>query len=302
MGTFGGHLAVPRLLVAGVLCCLLVVPVAAVAEGWTDGGSFDADEARQMRAKLSSRSTPADQPGAARKDGWRSMGDTGVSSDWVALDEFERGTPGKRPPRLSSFRLPAGSQVDKLYALIAFAESPKAGYDAIHHSARRLTSKRPTEMTLGEIKRWIAATPGQHHAIGRYQIIPSTLVSLQRRLGMSDATPFNRATQNRMAALLLADAGYHRFMSGQLSRDGFMDNLAGIWAGFPLANGKSVYHGYAGNRATVTRAFFDKQMAAIFSGEAVVVAEGANTAPQTQSSASRMVKRSSGPVRRGEDR
>ncbi|MEM8976174.1 MAG: hypothetical protein AAGD43_29250 [Pseudomonadota bacterium] len=201
----------------------------------------------------------------ANSDGWGSqIGSEGVVTEWVALDKFERSTPGKNPPRLASFRLPKGTEVDQLYALIAFAESPRAGYDAIHHSAKKLTAKRPTQMTLGEIKTWIRATPGQHHAIGRFQVIPSTLSSLQRRLRLSDSVIFNRDTQNKMAGVLLYDAGYQDFVAGDLTLSRFMDNLALIWAGFPKANGKSYYHGYAGNRATVTRAFFEKQMVKIF--------------------------------------
>ena len=37
-------------------------------------------------------------------------------------------------------------------------------------------------MTLDEIFAWIAATPGQPHAIGRYQFIPDTLRMLVNRL------------------------------------------------------------------------------------------------------------------------
>lgn len=50
---------------------------------------------------------------------------------------------------------------------------------------------------------------------------------------------------------------------GRLGDEAFMDNLARIWAGFPLRNGRSAYHGIAGNRATVSRAFFRAQIAAI---------------------------------------
>ncbi|MES0864814.1 hypothetical protein ABLN87_20885 [Ruegeria sp. SCPT10] len=204
----------------------------------------------------------------ANSDGWASqIASEGVVSEWVALDKFERGTPGKNPPRLASFRLPKGTEVDQLYALIEFAESPRAGYDAIHHSAKKLTAKRPTQMTLGEIKTWIRATPGQHHAIGRFQVIPSTLASLQRRLRLPDSAVFNKTTQNKMAGVLLYDAGYQDFVAGDLTLFRFMDNLALIWAGFPKANGKSHYHGYAGNRATVTRAFFEKQMVKIFGAD-----------------------------------
>jgi len=241
------------------LSVALLTSLPAFADGWKNLGNFDQDEAAQIREQLTNASTP--KPGD-----WTAFG---TSDDWETLDKFERGAPGKNPPNLATFRLPKGSKLDQLYALIEFAESPKSGYDAIHHSATRLTTKRPTQMSFGEIKSWVRATPGQHHAIGRYQVIPSTFVKLQTRLGLPDTTTFSRAVQDKMAAVLLTDAGYHKFVAKEISQERFMDNLALIWAGFPKANGKSHYHGYAGNRATVTRAFFQQQMTAIFSGKAM---------------------------------
>lgn len=152
----------------------------------------------------------------------------------------------------------------QLKSLIAGAEVGHLGYDAIQHGARLRPAKRPTQMTLQEILYWITTTPGQPHAIGRYQIIPATLRSLIHRTGLSLDTPFDAATQDRFASLLLHDAGYNTFMSGGLKREAFMDNLAAIWAGLPTSNGRSAYHGYAGNAATISRADYARYMAAIF--------------------------------------
>ena len=80
-------------------------------------------------------------------------------------------------------------------------------------------------------------------------------VSLDRR--------FTRDVQRQLAARLVAEAGYRDFLSGRLDADGFMDNLARIWAGLPLRNGESAYHNYAGNRATITRATFSGAVEAI---------------------------------------
>ncbi len=226
--------------------------------GWGSSGAFSGSQARQMREKLS-------KVPKVSKSGWGSQ----IASEddvkaWVSLDALERSTPGKRRPRVARFQLPNGTKVDQLFAVIARAESPRAGYNAIHLSARRLPAKKPTEMTLCEVFAWIKATPKQHHAIGRFQIIPSTLASLQRRLDLPCSTPFNKPTQDRMASLLIADAGYHDLHGGRITQSRFMDNLARIWAGLPLASGKSAYHNYAGNRATISRAFYEKQITKIF--------------------------------------
>ena len=259
-----------------ILLCATLWTGPAMAGDWTSSGSFDPGEAKTMRAALDDRPAPRDgEWGAASLPG-----------KWVALDAFERSAPGKPPPNERAFRLPAGPRIEQLYALIEFAESPALGYDAIHHSARKRTGKKPTRMTLAEIHSWIEATPGQHHAIGRFQIIPSTLARLQSRLGLPGSTRFSRETQNRMAALLIADAGYAEFRAGRLSLSGFMDNLARIWAGLPLASGKSAYHGYAGNRATITRAFYAEQMGRIFgNGKVRIVTQRKATKPKAAQTA-----------------
>ncbi|MCZ4257526.1 hypothetical protein O4H53_18395 [Sulfitobacter sp. G21635-S1] len=159
--------------------------------------------------------------------------------------------------------LAQGSDVARLRALIGAAESRRDGYEAVQHGARVKTPKPPTQMTLAEIYRWIGQTPGQPHAIGRYQFIPATLRRVVAKLGIAPNTRFSPAVQDRLADVLLAEAGLHEFRAGRLGRVAFMNNLAKIWAGLPNVTGKSHYHGYAGNRASITWARFDAEMARI---------------------------------------
>lgn len=49
-----------------------------------------------------------------------------------------------------------------------------------------------------------------------------------------------------------------------MTRRAFMNNLAKIWAGLPNDTGKSHYAGYAGNKASISWASFDAQMAQVF--------------------------------------
>lgn len=192
---------------------------------------------------------------------WKSFG----VKNWVDFDPRERASPSRGPVKPSEWKAQRDApSVVQLKSLIALAEAGSKQYDAVHVSAKRRTSKPPTQMTLGMIDRWTRATPGQPHAIGRYQFIPSTLRSLTKRAGYSKDTVFSPKVQDRLADYLLVDAGINRFAAGKLSRAQFMDNLALIWAGLPQRDGKSAYHNYAGNRATVTRAFFDREMSRIF--------------------------------------
>jgi len=159
---------------------------------------------------------------------------------------------------------PIVAQVASVRHLIAQAEAGQMGYDAVQHKARIKPPKPPTSMTIAEIFYWIRATPGQPHAIGRYQFIPDTLARLVGYLGLSPDTVFTSDIQDRLADVLLVEAGFNAFVNGELSRAAFMNNLAKIWAGLPTTSGKSYYHGYAGNRATISLATFEAEMARIF--------------------------------------
>ncbi|HKL68165.1 MAG TPA: hypothetical protein VJ897_00690, partial [Salibaculum sp.] len=122
----------------------------------------------------------------------------------------------------------------------------------------------PTALTLAQIDAWIAATPNQPHAIGRYQFIPDTLRRLVRAEELPPQTVFAPGVQDRLAMVLLREAGLEDFRTGDLPRSRFMHNLARIWAGLPLPDGRSYYEGYAGNSATMTWADFEGGMARIW--------------------------------------
>ena len=119
-------------------------------------------------------------------------------------------------------------------------------------------------MTIQEIYDWIAQTPGQQHAIGRYQFIPATLRRLVAQLGVAQSQIFTPQIQDRLGDILLVEAGLNAFGQGDIERHAFMNNLARIWAGLPTSSGKSYYDGIAGNRASMTWAYFDHQMSLIF--------------------------------------
>ena len=161
---------------------------------------------------------------------------------------------------------PAGGQIGALFDLIASAEAGRDGYDAVQYGARIRPARPPTMMTVGEIYDWIAATPGQPHAIGRYQFIPATLRRVVRDQRVDLRETFSPALQDRLALQLLREAGLDEFLMGTLGRRAFMHRLAQVWAGLPLPSNRSFYEGHAGNRATLTWAVFDARMRSIFPG------------------------------------
>lgn len=166
-----------------------------------------------------------------------------------------------RGPTYSS---PRHAPLARLRSLIARAEAGSKGYDAVQHGAKIRPDAPPTALTVQDIYDWIDDTPGQPHAIGRYQFIPPTLRMLVQRLNIDPKTRFTPDVQDRLADALLRDAGLIRFLDGSLGREAFMNNLAKIWAGLPNDTGRSHYHGVAGNKATMTWASFNAEMVQIF--------------------------------------
>ncbi|SEM49052.1 hypothetical protein SAMN04488003_101294 [Loktanella fryxellensis] len=159
-----------------------------------------------------------------------------------------------------------GDTADRVRHLIAAAEAGPAGYDAVQYGARVKPGRPPTALTIAEIYAWIDATPGQPHAIGRYQFIPPTLRRLVDITGIDPRAQFTPQVQDALADVLLAEAGFADLTAGRIDRVAFMNNLAKIWAGLPTSNGRSYYHGYAGNHATMTWARYDAEMRTIFPG------------------------------------
>lgn len=155
-----------------------------------------------------------------------------------------------------------GGVAARLRDMIARAEAGRAGYDAVQHGAQVKPPEPPTQMTMGEIFDWIDATPGQPHAIGRYQFIPTTLRRLAERLGLERKARFTPAVQDRLGDMLLADAGLERVRRGEMMQEAFMLNLAKIWAGLPTSSGRSYYHGLAGNKAVMGYDAYARQVKA----------------------------------------
>ncbi|MBS8224974.1 hypothetical protein [Vannielia litorea] len=153
---------------------------------------------------------------------------------------------------------------DWIRGLIAEAEAGAAGYDAVVLSAKVKPPRRPTELTLAEIYAWIEDTPGQNHAIGRYQFIPVTLRRLVDHLGAPLEVRFSPEVQDALADQLLQEAGLAQLLAGTMPRKTFMNRLAAIWAGLPTSSGKSHYHGHAGNKATMSWGRFEAEMAKFF--------------------------------------
>lgn len=222
-------------------------------------GAGLAEPAAGLRLAMVAR-TGHPLPGLARDDTTRH------GSASLFVEQANGGLFAALPGPAPLLRAENGTVAARLRDLIARAEAGPAGYDAVQGGAHRPPPRRPTRMTLRDIFNWIDATPGQHHAIGRYQIIPATLRRLVARAGLDPGTRYSPAVQDWLADMLLEDAGLNAVHRGEMTREVFRLNLAKIWAGLPTPSGRSYYHGVAGNRAVIGYASYARAVDAILGG------------------------------------
>lgn len=85
-------------------------------------------------------------------------------------------------------------------------------------------------------------------ALGRYQIVRTTLRNIRKVLGLTGRELFDAAMQDRLACFLLGQRGIDKYLGGRLSEDTLLLNLAQEWASLPTPEGKGYY---GGQRAAV---------------------------------------------------
>lgn len=97
-----------------------------------------------------------------------------------------------------------------------------------------------TGMTLAQIDalqtRMLANPANTLHssAVGRYQIVQSTLRPLERQLGLDpDTTLFTPAIQDRLASALIQRRGGDDFLAGRIDASALQSGLAREWASIP---------------------------------------------------------------------
>jgi muramidase (phage lysozyme) len=85
-------------------------------------------------------------------------------------------------------------------------------------------------------------------------------------LGAGPNDRFSPELQDRLADILLHEAGLAAYRAGRITRHDVMNNLDRLWAGLPNSSGRSHYHGYAGNAATMSWSHFENEMTRILQG------------------------------------
>lgn len=143
-----------------------------------------------------------------------------------------------------------------LLNLIAKVES-KDNYNAYFGNPTN-SSTDFTKMTIQEVQHWQADFVAQGNAssaVGRYQIINTTLAELIAQLRIDPRQKFDAATQDKLAIALLERRGSEAYINNELTPEEFAANLAKEWAALPKATGAnpddSYYDGDGLNQALV---------------------------------------------------
>lgn len=124
-----------------------------------------------------------------------------------------------------------------------------------------------TDMSISEVLAWqshFVAQGNASSAVGRYQIINTTLSGLVSRQIVDAHQKFDEATQDRLAIALLERRGSLDYVTKQLGPEQFAANLAMEWAALPRVIGgdpNSSY--YASDGLNKSRANVDEVMKAI---------------------------------------
>jgi muramidase (phage lysozyme) len=104
-----------------------------------------------------------------------------------------------------------------------------------------------TDMSIAEVLHWqkeFVAQGNPSSAVGRYQIINTTLDGLVNELGIEPTQKFDPPTQDKMAIALLERRGAEAYVNKELSEEEFAANLAKEWAALPKVIGDNPEQSY----------------------------------------------------------
>jgi len=128
-----------------------------------------------------------------------------------------------------------------------------------------ITGKRFHELTVEQVL-WLQR--GSVYAVGRYQLIPSTMKLAVKWSGIAWSAKFDQTTQNKLFCTLLSHKRPQigRYLNGEGAIQPALDALAKEWASVAYRGPYSYYSGIGGNRAHIT---VDEAAVALNAGRAL---------------------------------
>ena len=132
-----------------------------------------------------------------------------------------------------------------LLELIGRAES-NGNYNAYFGNSHN-TAINFTDMPVADVIKWqkdYVAKGSPSSAVGRYQIINTTLEGLVNELEIEPTQKFDPPTQDKMAIALLERRGSEQYVNEEISQEQFAANLAKEWAALPKVVGENPDQSY----------------------------------------------------------
>lgn len=90
-------------------------------------------------------------------------------------------------------------------------------------------------------------------AIGRYQIVRTTLRKIKAAMNMKEDRLFDESTQDQMARYLLYYRGIDNYCKGKITAGAMVNSLAKEWASFPTVDGTGHYGNQKNTPITVAQ-------------------------------------------------
>lgn len=78
-------------------------------------------------------------------------------------------------------------------------------------------------------------------ALGRYQIVRTTLRKIRTQLNLPGTTLFGKDIQDRLGVHLLRGRGIDKWLGGAITQNELINNLAQEWASLPTTKGTGYY-------------------------------------------------------------
>lgn len=128
----------------------------------------------------------------------------------------------------------------QLLDVIAHAES-NGNYNAYFGNSKN-SKVDFTNMSVADVMKWqqdYIKQGSPSSAVGRYQILNTTLAGLVEQLGINPKQRFDKKMQDAMAVALLERRGAVEYADKKLTDEQFAANLAKEWAGLPKITGNN---------------------------------------------------------------
>lgn len=152
--------------------------------------------------------------------------------------------------------------------LIGKTEGGRYGYNALVYKyvdGKKVSggSADLVNMTMKEVKEFQKGMRAKGHAstaVGRYQVIDTTLQDAQNALRIPDSAIFNARTQDRIFTWLADRRGFRAYLDNptEENKRKLLANLPNEWAVLKTAKGKGVWDHLAGNKGTVSQSVVDE--------------------------------------------